>query len=58
MKTLLLASLFATLLAVSMAFAEDPQSRQPVKGTEGPDVRLVLSRPMAPLVDRTGSAIR
>ncbi len=58
MKTLLLAGLLATLLAIATAFAEEPQSAQPVKGTEGPDVRLVVSGPMAHLVDRTGSAIR
>jgi hypothetical protein len=58
MKTLLLAGLAATLLATATAYAEAPQSAQPVKGTEGPDVRLVMSRPAAHPVGRTGSDIR
>ncbi len=58
MKTLLFACLLATLLAAATAFAEGAQSKQPVKGTEGPDVRLVMSRPAAHLEGRTGSAIR
>ncbi len=58
MKTLLLAGLVAMLLATATAFAEEPQSTQPVKGTEGPDVRLVMSRPAAHLEGRTGSDIR
>ena len=58
MKTLLMASLAATLLATATSFAEQPLSKQPVKGTEGPDVRLVVSRPGAHLARGTGSDIR
>ncbi len=40
MKKLFVASLIATLLAASTAFAFDPPSTQPVRGTEGPEIRL------------------
>ncbi|HSB71472.1 MAG TPA: hypothetical protein VLT62_19260 [Candidatus Methylomirabilis sp.] len=40
MKTLLAASLAATVLAASMAFAIELPVSQPIKGPEGPDVRL------------------
>ena len=40
MKTFIVACLFATLFAASTAFAfEWPSDPQPIKGTEGPDVR-------------------
>ena len=40
MKTLIIASMFATLLATSTAFAvEWPTNPQQPKGTEGPDVQ-------------------
>ena len=40
MRTLIVAYLFATLLASSTAFALDwPSNPQQPKGTEGPDVR-------------------
>lgn len=58
MKTLLLAGLVTTLLAVSTAFAEDPQLKQPVKGAEGPDIRHVLTQPATHLGGQPGTAIR
>jgi hypothetical protein len=41
MKKLFAATVITTVLAASMAFAFELPSRQPVKGTEGPDVRLI-----------------
>ena len=41
MKKLFAASVFATVLAASTAFAfELPSAPQPIRGTEGPDIRL------------------
>jgi hypothetical protein len=40
MKKLFAASVIAAVLAASAAFAFELPSSQPVKGTEGPDVRL------------------
>jgi hypothetical protein len=41
MKKLLVTGLVATVLAASTAFAFSLPATQPVKGTEGPDVRLI-----------------
>jgi hypothetical protein len=40
MKKLLVAGLVATVLAASTAFAFALPATQPIRGTEGPDVRL------------------
>lgn len=40
MKKVFVATLIATLLAASTAFAFELPSSQPIRGTEGPDVRL------------------
>jgi len=40
MKKLFAASVFAIVLAASTAFAFEVRAPQPVKGTEGPDIRL------------------
>jgi hypothetical protein len=53
MKTLLFATLMVTLLAVSTAFAEDPRPMQPVRGSEGPDVRHTVIQPQ--ILSMTGS---
>jgi len=39
MKTLMIAAVVITLLTASAAFALEPPSSMPPKGTEGPDVR-------------------
>jgi hypothetical protein len=44
MKKLFVASLIATMLAASTAFAFEARASQPVKGTEGPDIRLTADR--------------
>jgi hypothetical protein len=41
MKKLFAVSLFSVVLAASTAFALHLPEQEPVKGTEGPDVRLV-----------------
>ena len=46
MKTLFAASLLATLLSTSMAFAIELPASQPPKGTEGPDVRYAAVQPV------------
>ena len=43
MKKLFVGSVLAAVLAASTAFAFELRSSQPVKGTEGPDVRLAQS---------------
>lgn len=58
MKTILLATLVAMLMAVSTAFADDPHSAQPIKGAEGPDVRHTVIQPQIHLDDWVGSSIR
>lgn len=40
MKKLFAASAIATVLAASTAFAFELPSTQPIRGTEGPDIRL------------------
>jgi hypothetical protein len=58
MKTLLVGSLLATLLAVSTAFAEERPS-VPVKGIEGPDTRATQPAPSPePVPGIEGPAIR
>jgi hypothetical protein len=43
MRKLFLATLIASVLAASTAFADERPSAPPVKGTEGPDVRVSQS---------------
>jgi hypothetical protein len=40
MRKLFVASVIATVLAASTAFALELPATQPIRGTEGPDVRL------------------
>ncbi|HWU41471.1 MAG TPA: hypothetical protein VN203_27770 [Candidatus Acidoferrum sp.] len=57
MKTLFIASMFTTLFAASTAFAfEWPSDPQPIKGTEGPDVRY--SQTVMPQGGREWPAVR
>ena len=46
MKTLFAATLLATLFTTPMAFAIERPVTQPVRGTEGPDVRHVVAQPV------------
>jgi hypothetical protein len=41
MKKVFAATLIATLLAASTALAFERPSTQPIRGTEGPDIRLI-----------------
>ncbi|HSC70318.1 MAG TPA: hypothetical protein VLH58_03145 [Candidatus Methylomirabilis sp.] len=43
MRKLFVASVIATVLAASTAMAFELPATQPVRGTEGPDVRLTQS---------------
>jgi hypothetical protein len=60
MKKLLAAGVIATVLAASTAFAfELPSTPQPIRGTEGPDVRLTQSgQPTVPIKGVEGPGTR
>lgn len=59
MKKLVFAGVIATVLAASTALAFELPSTQPIKGTEGPDVRLTEShRPTQPVKGIEGPGIR
>ncbi len=60
MKKLFAAGLIATVLAASTAFAfELPSGPQPIRGTEGPDVRLTQNdQPTQPIKGVEGPGIR
>ncbi len=59
MRNLLGAVLMAALLAASTAFAFEQPSTQPIKGTEGPDIRAEDEpRPGQPIKGVEGPDIR
>jgi hypothetical protein len=58
MKKLLATGLMAVLFAASTAFAFDVPSTQPIKGTEGPDVRVETERPGQPIKGTEGPDVR
>lgn len=59
MKRLLVASVIFSVLTASTAFALASPSSQPVKGTEGPDIRYSDdSRPAPPVKGTEGPDIR
>lgn len=59
MKKLLVASVIASVFAASTAFAFERPSSQPVKGTEGPDIRYTDdTRPAPPVKGTEGPDIR
>jgi hypothetical protein len=60
MKKLFAASVFATVLAASTAFAfELPSAPQPIKGIEGPDIRLAeVQHPSLPVEGPEGPDVR
>ena len=51
MKKLIVASVIATVLAASTALAFEVPSTQPIRGTEGPDIRLTGVRHPSLLVE-------
>jgi len=53
MKKLFVASVIASVLAASTAFAFELPSSQPIKGSEGPDIRFADNAPPAPPVRGT-----
>jgi hypothetical protein len=59
MKKLLVASVIASVLAASTAFAVELPSSQPIKGTEGPGIRYGdSSRPAPPVRGTEGPDVR
>lgn len=59
MKKLLVASAIVSVLTASAAFAFEWPSSQPIKGTEGPDIRYTDdSRPAPPVKGIEGPDIR
>ena len=59
MKKLFVASVIASVLAASTAFALELPSSQPIKGTEGPDIRYTDdARPAPPVKGTEGPDIR
>jgi len=59
MKKLLVVSAIVSVLATSTAFAFELPSSQPVKGTEGPDIRYTDdTRPAPPVKGTEGPDIR
>ena len=59
MKKLFAASVVATVLAASTALAFEPSYMQPIRGTEGPDIRLVVvQHPSLPVDGPEGPDVR
>lgn len=59
MRKLLVASVIASVLAASTAFAFESPSSQPIKGTEGPGIRYTdEGRPAPPVKGTEGPDIR
>lgn len=55
MKTVFRASVIATLLAASVAFAGEWPPKLPVRGTEGPEMRATPSAPLTQSARRADS---
>ena len=59
MKGLFVANVVAAVLAASTAVALELPATQPIRGTEGPDVRLTQNgQPMQPIKGIEGPGIR